>query len=93
MHNDMSGFEPSGDKVILKKIDKDLNQMYDRIIIPETIQRNEKLTKATIFKIGNKCKYNMEVGDVVLYDTMSAFEDAFPYVITNEENIIMNLEE
>ena len=93
MNNNMENYQPSGTKIILKKIKKDLTQIYDGIIIPETLQRNEKLSKAIVHKIGPQCKYNINEGDIVLYDTMSVFDDAFPYVITKEENVIIKLEE
>jgi co-chaperonin GroES (HSP10) len=63
--------------------------MLGGIIIPTKTYANEKLTKATVIGVGPKCRYNIEVGDVVLYDTMSAYGDYFPYVITKEENIII----
>lgn len=82
-----------GDKIVLKKLE-DTNQMrmYGNIHIPAKSDANAKMTKGEIISIGpqaqNRC---LEVGDIVLYDTMSVFDNTKETVITNIENIILKI--
>lgn len=88
--------KPVGKKVLIKKYHEScINRKYGNIIIPTTPEdANMRLTKGEIISIGpealNRC---IEVGDVVLYDTMSVFDNDTDEVITNIENVIIKIEE
>ena len=84
---------PIGNKVLLKKLVKKLDKKYGDIIIPHSVGQNCSLGVAEILDLGNKAKEetNLSIGNYVLYDYYSVYEDKPIYVITNAENIIVVL--
>lgn len=82
-----------GTKVLLKKCVKTLNKKYGNIILPHDVDKNSSLGVAIIGDLGSEAKKQtqLNVGDYVLYDYYSVFENNDVYVITNAENIIVRL--
>jgi len=75
--------------VALKKHEKLHERMVGDIIVPISEELSKNLTKATVTSLGKDAeKYNINIGDIVLYDHFSVFYDWHPSVITNIENII-----
>ena len=84
-----------GDKVVIRKLENSSeNRMYGNIIVPMKSDRNAKMTKGEVISVGpaavNRC---IEKGDIVLYDTMSVYDNTKDIVITKIENVIIKLEE
>ena len=83
-----------GDKVILEILERHQERNIDGIIIPLLGELNSKMTKGKIISIGPDAGiYNLKEGDVVMYDTMSVYNDTYPFVITKIENVIARIEE
>jgi co-chaperonin GroES (HSP10) len=83
-----------GCKIIIKKLDLDEERTFGNIIIPRKLDTNSKLTRGEILSVGSEAEiYNIKEGDVVLYDTMSVYDNTKNIVITNVENIIVKIEE
>jgi hypothetical protein len=83
-----------GRKVVIKKLELDEEQMLGNIIIPRKLDANSKLTKGEILSVGSEAEiYNIKKGDVVLYDTMSVYDNTDTIVVTDVENIIVKIEE
>ena len=85
-----------GEKVLIEKLQKGDLRQIDGIYIPDSKEyKNSKIGVGRIIGIGNdaKEKYSVNVGDYVLYDYYSAHGDWPDKIITNGENIILQLEE
>ena len=83
-----------GNKVVIKKVDVDEERTFGDIIIPRKLDANSKMTKGKILSVGRDAKiYNIKEGDIVLYDTMSVFDNNKDVVITNVENVILKIKE
>ena len=82
-----------GRKVAIEKIDKYTERYYGDIYIPTKFELNTRLSRGKIVSVGKDCKYNIKEGDIVMYDTMSVFNEEGDIVITNDENVIIKIEE
>lgn len=82
-----------GDKILLKKCVKIMHKKYGNIILPHDVNKNSSLCVATVYKLGAQAEKNtkLNIGDYVLYDYYSAYENNDVYVITNSENVIVRL--
>lgn len=87
------------ERVIIEIIEQDENRFKrDGIYLPESVIVNCDLLKGKILSVGEKAKkYNVKVGDVVLYDKASAYyvppEIVGTLIITDVENIVYVLKE
>lgn len=102
MNNVQYGFKeydsikPIGDKILIEKMKNDGPKCVDGIYVPES--KNYKNCKIGIGRIvdigdGAKKKYSLDIGDYVLYDYYSAHGDWEKNIITDGENIILQLTE
>ena len=83
-----------GIRVVLKKLETFHDREIGGIIIPEFTDANNRMTKGEIVNIGEYAKQeNIKEGMVVLYDTMSVFQDKHPYVILDVQNVIIQVKE
>jgi co-chaperonin GroES (HSP10) len=83
-----------GNKVVIKKIDLDEERTFGDIVIPRKLDANSKMTKGEILSVGRDAQiYNIKEGDIVLYDTMSVFDNSKDVVVTNVENVILKVKE
>ena len=82
------------DKIVILKLENCKERMYGDIIVPLFVEENMKMTKGKILSIGpNANIYNLNVGDVVMYDTFSVFDNSDEVVITKAENVIIRVVE
>jgi len=89
-------FNVVGTKVLLKKLVPTLDKKYGDILIPQSINKNNSFGIAKICELGTDKSFEelgLSVGDFVLYDYFSVYNDNKEYVITNNENIILKLTE
>lgn len=79
-----------GNKVAIRRMEKYHDVVMDGIIIPETADVNGRMTKGEVVSVGREAaeKTGLKAGDLVLYDTMSAFYDHHPVIVTKYENVI-----
>lgn len=83
-----------GKKVTLKKLERYHEREVGGIYIPESTDANNRMTKAEVISVGRYAyQENIEEGMTVLYDTASVFQDKHPYVITNVENVIVQIKD
>jgi len=86
--------EATGNKVVLEKQEYSHATTYGDIILPDAYDRSSRLCKGKIMSIGSQARcLNLNVGDMVLYDTFSVFYDTYPLVVTKVENIIVRFNE
>lgn len=87
--------KPVGDIVLLKKLVPTLDKKYGDIFIPHTSDKNCSMGVAEIVNMGDKAKQatGLNIGDLVLYDYYSVFENYPVYVVTRAENLIAKLTE
>lgn len=80
----------TGNKVVIRRLEKYHNIDAKGIIIPESSDVNFRMTKGEIVSIGKEAsdKSSLKVGDIVLYDTLSAFYDHHPIIVTKCENVV-----
>lgn len=86
--------KPCGDKVLLKKLINTLNKKYGDILIPQDVGKNMSFGVAEVVDLGSSESIKdsgLRVGDFVLYDYYSVFNDNPEYVLTKIENIILQL--
>lgn len=86
--------KPCGDKVLLKKLVNTLNKKYGDILIPQEIMKNQSFGVAEVIDLGSSESIKdsgLRIGDFVLYDYYSVYNDNPEYVITRIENIILQL--
>ena len=86
-------FKPIGQRVLLKKLVKTMDKKYGDILIPHTINKNMSMGIAQVIDLGKEAKQetNLNKLDYVLYDYYSAFGNNPIYILTNAENIILQL--
>lgn len=87
-------FKPFGTRVLLRKLRASLERSSDGIIIPESVNSNCSLGVAQVVELGDADQVRdscLEVGDYVLYDYWSVYNDQTQHVITNVQNIVMKL--
>ena len=92
--NDYNIMKPCGDKVLLKKLINTLNKKYGDILIPQDVGKNMSFGVAEVIDLGSSESIKdsgLNIGDFVLYDYYSVFQDTDDYVITKFENIILQL--
>lgn len=85
-----------GDKVVLKKLINTLNKKYGDILIPHDVAKNMSFGVAEVIDLGSSESIKdsgLKIGDYVLYDYYSVYNDNKEYVITKIENIILQLTE
>jgi co-chaperonin GroES (HSP10) len=85
-----------GDKILIEKLQKNDLRCIDGIYVPESKSyKNCKIGVGKILDLGDgaKEKYSLNVGDYVLYDYYSAHGDWKETIITDGENIILQLTE
>ena len=85
-----------GTKVLIEKLQKTDLRCVGGIYVPESKEsQNLKIGVGKILDLGDEAKetYSLNVGDYVLYDYYSAFGDWKETIITNGENIILQLTE
>lgn len=86
--------KPIGELVLLKKLVKTLDKKYGNIFIPQSVSKNASLGIAQIVDLGDKAKeLGISIGDYVLYDYYSVFENNPEFVLTKAENIILKVTE
>ena len=87
------------DLVIIKIVEQDSNRLqHGGIFLPDVHTTNCELLKGELVSVGpDALKFNIHVGDIVLYDKWSAFykppDTAGTFIITKVENIICTVEE
>ena len=80
------------DKIVILKLENCKERMYGDIIVPLFAEENMKMTKGKILSIGSDASiYNLNVDDVVMYDTMSVYDNTDEVVITKAENVIIRV--
>lgn len=86
-------YRPLGKKILLRKLVKTLDKKYGDILIPHSTNQNNSMGVAEIVNMGNQAEREsgLSVGDFVLYDYYSAYGNYPVYVITNWQNIIVQL--
>ena len=92
--NDYNIMKPCGDKVLLKKLINTLNKKYGDILIPQDVGKNMSFGVAEVIDLGSSESIKdsgLNIGDFVLYDYYSVYNDNKEYVITKIENIILQL--
>jgi co-chaperonin GroES (HSP10) len=85
---------PIGTKVLLKKLVHTLDKKYGNILLPQTHEQNSSMGIAQVIKLGTDKtvkESGLNVGDFVLYDYYSVFENNPELVLTNVENIILRI--
>lgn len=83
----------TGIRVALTKHEKLHERVVGDIIVPTTEEVGKNLNKATILSLGREAsKYNLNIGDEVLYDHFSVYYDHHPNVVTDVINIICKYE-
>lgn len=85
---------PVGTRVLLRKLVHTLDKKYGNIILPQSVSLNSSLGLAQIVKLGTHKEIELsglKIGDYVLYDYFSVFENNQELVLTNVENIILRL--
>jgi co-chaperonin GroES (HSP10) len=85
---------PIGNKVLLRKLIPTLDKRYGNILLPQSYAKNASLGIAEIINFGNGPEVKesgLNIGDYVLYDYYSVFQNNKDYVITNMENIILRI--
>lgn len=86
--------KPIGTRVLLKKLVNTLDKKYGNIYLPHTHAQNCSLGIAQIIKLGESAKDSgLQENDYVLYDYYSVFSNMPEYVLTNVENIILQVTE
>lgn len=91
-----NSLKPCGDKVLLKKLINTLNKKYGDILIPQDVGKNMSFGVAKVIDLGTSESIQdsgLKIGDYVLYDFYSVFNDNPEYVITKIENIILQITE
>lgn len=91
-----NSLKPCGDKVLLKKLINTLNKKYGDILIPQDVGKNMSFGVAEVIDLGTSESIKdsgLKIGDYVLYDFYSVFNDNPEYVITKIENIILQINE
>lgn len=91
-----NSLKPCGDKVLLKKLVNTLNKKYGDILIPQDVGKNMSFGVAEVMDLGTSESIKdsgLKIGDYVLYDFYSVFNDNPEYVITKIENIILQINE
>jgi co-chaperonin GroES (HSP10) len=94
-HN-YNSMKPCGDKVLLKKLINTLNKKYGDILIPQEHMKNQSFGVAQVVDLGSSYSIKdsgIKIGDYVLYDYFSVYNDNPEYVLTKIENIILQLSE
>lgn len=85
---------PVGSCVLLKKLVNTLDKKCGNIYLPHTHAQNCSLGIAQIIKLGEEAKkVGLKENDYVLYDYYSVFSNMPDYVLTNVENIILQVTE
>jgi co-chaperonin GroES (HSP10) len=85
-----------GDKVFIRKLRRDDMKCIDGIFVPDSKSyQNSKMGVGEIIGLGDEAKekLNLKEGDYILYDYYSAHGDWKDRVITNGENVILQLTE
>lgn len=78
-----------GDKVVLRRIEKEHEIIKDGIILPEIVNKGFCMSKARVESIGPDCpNEGLKVGDIVMYDTYSSYELTHPICVIKYENLI-----
>lgn len=88
---DPSAPKALGDKIFLRKTEVYHERKYGDLILPQQVDLNYRMTKATVISMGPRAiqEYpDLKPGDTVLYDHFSAFYDTHPVVVVKAENII-----
>lgn len=79
-----------GNKVVIKKLEKVHERKYGDLYLPDKEDINQRMTKGEVISIGpNAINQGFKEGDIVLYDTLSVYQDFHPIVVTKAENIIL----
>jgi hypothetical protein len=85
---------PVGTRVLLKKLVNTLDKKYGNIILPHSHAKNCSLGVAQVIRLGEEAKRTgLSENDYVLYDYYSVFSNMPDYVLTNAENIILQITE
>jgi co-chaperonin GroES (HSP10) len=79
-----------GENVVLRKLEKEKELVRDGVIIPLKFTRGFNLGKAEVLSVGRDVpkEHGVEVGQKVMYDYYSVYNDNADIVITKSENII-----
>lgn len=93
---DYKSIKPTGDKVLLKKLVNKIDKKYGDILIPQAYAKNNSFGIAKVIELGSSESIKdsgLNIGDYVLYDYYSVYNDNPEYVITKIENIVLQLTE
>jgi co-chaperonin GroES (HSP10) len=83
-----------GLKVILEKVDTTQEVSYGGIVVPSHINTVTRVAKARVMSIGKEASdldLGLKVGDAVIYDYYSVFNEHSTTTVTNIENIIAKI--
>jgi len=81
------------DNVIIEILEQEnSSKKYGDIILPETALINVQMLKGKVISVGPDITDNLNVGDIVMYDAMSAYycppQTPGTLIITKYENVI-----
>ena len=84
-----------GKKIVIRKLERFHERMMGPIIIPEKADLAIKGNSAEITSLTDEVAEStgLKVGDKVIYDALSVFDDTKEYAVTNSENIIVRVNE
>ena len=95
-NRDYSSVKAIGDKLMIRKLVRDDLRLIGGIFVPESTKNlNMRIGVGQILELGDgaKEKYALKEGDFVLYDYYSANGDWRDIIITDGENVILQLTE
>ncbi len=86
---------PLNKKILMKKLKPTLDKKVGDIFVPYLKEKNTAIGTAEIIAVGSKITIEdgISIGDKVMYDYYSVYEDGKSYVLIDLENIIMKLTE
>lgn len=94
VEHDYNIIKPIGNKVLLKKLVNKIDKKYGDILIPQEYAKNNSFGIAEVIDLGNDESIKdsgLKIGDYVLYDYYSVFNDNPEYVITEISNIVLQV--
>lgn len=77
------------DKVVIRKSEIRREVIKEGIIIPGQLVAGHTLCKGVVESVGGDAvKEGVKIGDVVLFDHYSTYEETYPVCVTKVENVI-----
>ncbi len=79
-----------GTKVVIRKLERKHERMMGPIIIPERVEAMVSSNSAEVLSLTDETAEasGLKVGDRVIYDALSVFDDTQEEAVTNWENVI-----